>query len=182
MQQLLPKIEKRSCDKVGLIIGAGGTSRAAAYAFRSLGLKRIFILNRTLEKAQALAREFGEDTFAAIKDASELKDLNRLDAVMGTLPASAGFTLPSGILERFKPALVEAAYRSSETGSRFTPLLQQAVDAGCEVIEGIEMLFEQGCAQCEIWTGKAPRKEIAADLLANLFGNGSLHPAYPKMA
>jgi pentafunctional AROM polypeptide len=170
-QQLLPKLKDRSNDMIGLIIGAGGTARAAAYAFRSMGFARVFIMNRTFEKAQAIAKEFG-DTFTAVQDAKGLGELSRLDAVMGTLPGSAGFTLPDNMLATYKPALIEAAYRSSESGSRFTPLLQQAVDAGCETVEGIEMLFEQGCAQCEIWTGKsAPRKEIAQALLDDRFAN-----------
>ena len=37
--------------------------------------------------------------------------------------------------------------------------------AGCLCIEGVEMLFEQGCAQCEIWTHRpAPRGQIARGL------------------
>merc|ERR1712039_338615 len=57
-----------------------------------------------------------------------------------------------------------------------------ALAAGCEVVEGGEMLFEQGCAQCELWTGKrAPREKIAAALLKNLFTQGSSHPAHSKM-
>jgi pentafunctional AROM polypeptide len=168
-QQLLPKVRHRSGDKVGLIIGAGGTARAAAYAFRSMGLKKIYILNRTFEKALAISTEFG-DMFEPIKDAEALSSLDRLDAVMGTLPGQAAFELPPGILDKHKPAVIEAAYRSSESGHRFTALLQQAVNAGCETIEGIEMLFEQGCAQCEIWTGKnAPRKQIAQGLLSYRF-------------
>lgn len=46
-----------------------------------------------------------------------------------------------------------------------TLLLSRAMKAGCPTIEGIEMLFEQGCAQCEIWTHRSPpRREIAVSL------------------
>ena len=56
------------------------------------------------------------------------------------------------------------------------------VAAGCEVVEGIEMLFEQGCAQCEAWTNApAPRQPIAASLMGALFTAGSDHPASAKM-
>jgi len=44
------------------------------------------------------------------------------------------------------------------------------------------MLYEQGCAQCTIWTGaKAPRAAIAANLLRQLFSKESTHPAAAKM-
>ena len=40
------------------------------------------------------------------------------------------------------PIVLDAAYRPRET-----PLLAAAAAAGCVAIEGVEMLFEQGCAQ-----------------------------------
>ena len=50
------------------------------------------------------------------------------------------------------------------------------------MVEGIEMLFEQGCAQCETWTNApAPRQPIAASLMGALFTAGSDHPASAKM-
>ncbi len=50
------------------------------------------------------------------------------------------------------------------------------------MVEGIEMLFEQGCAQCETWTNApAPRQPIAASLMGALFTAGSGHPASAKM-
>jgi len=172
-RQLLPKLH-RDGDRVGLILGAGGTARAAAYAFRPL-FSTVYIVNRTMERAEELAREFG-DAFIAVKDAECLMDLERLDAVMGTMPGPSNFTLPKGMLERHRPAVVEAAYKSSEAGSRFTALLQEAIDAGCKTVEGIEMLFEQGCAQCELWTGRsAPRAEIARALLKERFSDDE-HP------
>lgn len=175
-RQLEPKIADRAGDRVGLIIGAGGTARAAAYAFRAMNFARVYILNRTLQRAEKLAEEFGE-TFVAISDAQELEGLARLDAVMGVIPGQANFTLPESVMQTHRPALVESAYKSSESGSRFTPLLTQAIDAGCEVIEGIEMLFEQGCAQCEIWTGKpAPRRDIAQALLDDRFKDDANKP------
>ena len=60
--------------------------------------------------------------------------------------------------------VLDAAYKP-----RDTPLLGAAREAGCVAIEGIEMLFEQGCAQCELWTARpAPRPEIVRGLAAFL--------------
>jgi hypothetical protein len=42
----------------------------------------------------------------------------------------------------------------------------------------MEMLFEQGCAQCERWTGlPPPRKEIAAALLQERFEGDTEPPS-----
>eukprot|EP00747_Dinoflagellata_sp_TGD_P104685 gnl/TRDRNA2_/TRDRNA2_169312_c0_seq2.p1 gnl/TRDRNA2_/TRDRNA2_169312_c0~~gnl/TRDRNA2_/TRDRNA2_169312_c0_seq2.p1 ORF type:complete len:153 (+),score=39.32 gnl/TRDRNA2_/TRDRNA2_169312_c0_seq2:155-613(+) len=142
-----------------------------------MGFAQVYLLNRTVEKAKVIASEFGS-SFLVAQDVVELDSLNRLDAVMGTLPGSAEFTLPDALLARHKPAVLEAAYRSSSSGVRMTALLQQAAQAGCQVIEGMEMLFEQGCAQCEIWTGKpAPRSQIAQALLRERYADDPQPPA-----
>jgi len=174
--QLAPKLQERPGGRVGLILGAGGTARAAAFAFKKLGFAEVHVLNRTVEKAAVLAKAFG-DSFKVVRDPKELASLTRLDAVMGTLPGTAGFTLPDGLLADFKPVVIDAAYQSSASGERFTALLRQAKHHHCALVEGLEMLFEQGCAQCELWTGKpAPRKEIARALLADRFDGDASPP------
>ena len=86
--------------------------------------------------------------------------LMQLDLVVSCVPASAGLTLPVDLLKKMNPIILDAAYRP-----RQTPLLTDGAAAGCLCIEGVEMLFEQGCAQCEIWTHRpAPRGQIARGL------------------
>jgi len=161
----------------GLLCGAGGTARAAAYALKQMGAKKVLIFNRTVSRAKELAQEFG---FEACGDLDVLKSLEALHVVIDTLPGSSEFVLPDAavsVLRRCRPVVLEAAYIP-----RRTAFLSQALAANCEVVEGIEMLFEQGCAQCQIWTGKpAPRLEIAEALLQALFTPGSSHPAHAKM-
>lgn len=161
---------------VCLLCGSGGTARAAAFALKAMGASRVLIYNRTAARAEALANEFG---FEACPDLDALEDLQVLHIVVNTLPGSTDFVLPEGPakLAIRRPVVLEAAYIP-----RRTVFAQQALDAGCQVIEGIEMFFEQACAQCELWTKKtAPRAAIAEALIKALFTQGSDHAAFVKM-
>jgi len=64
-------------------------------------------------------------------------------------------------LRSLQPIVLDAAYRPRET-----PLLAAVKEAGCIGIEGVEMLFEQGCAQCQIWTHRPPPRALIAKGLA----------------
>lgn len=167
---------------VGLICGAGGTARAAAFALGKMGLGRVLVYNRTKARAEQLAADFNaafgsSPAYEAIDDLAALDALGSLAYVVDTTPSSAGFTLPAALLTRLRPTCLEAAYIP-----RHTPFVAEALAAGCTVVEGVEMLFEQGCAQCEIWTARpAPRAAIAAALLRELFGDARTHPAAEKM-
>jgi len=147
----------------GLIVGAGGTAYAACCAIQQLGMP-FTVWNRTLEKAEELSKKFGG---TAISDLSQLPKLS-VDVVIGTVPPTAKFELPENLL---KPNLVviELVY-----SPRYTPLVKQAKDHKCVVVEGSELLFEQGIAQFEIFTKhKAPKKEIAHAMVYN-HNNGAL--------
>jgi len=136
---------------VGLVVGAGGTALSGAYCISQLGLD-LYVYNRTVEKAEKVANRFNGQV---VRD---LGTLERVDVIIGTVPAASGFEMPTTeLLSTFKPVVVDAAYRP-----RRTKLLQQAASCGCETFEGIDMLIEQGLRQMELWTGQeAPRTEMA---------------------
>ena len=48
-----------------MVLGAGGASRAVVYALLSVGLERITIVNRTIERAEAVAKAFGSKLFVS---------------------------------------------------------------------------------------------------------------------
>lgn len=167
--------DSKSLRPTCLLCGAGGTARAAAYALAHMDAEKVLVYNRSPQRGEELARDFGFDSCADLHDISQL---GSLQIVINTIPGSAGFVLPDiAVLQRCQPVVLDAAYIP-----RRTQLLCQAIEAGCEIIEGVEMLFEQGCAQCEMWTGaQAPRSKIASALLSALFNDGSDHPARENM-
>jgi len=61
--ELARKIFTNLTDKVALLIGAGDTAELAAQHFMEKGVGKIFIANRTFEKAQELARRFAGEAY-----------------------------------------------------------------------------------------------------------------------
>src|SRR5580704_15370322 len=136
-----------------LVLGAGGAARAAVFGLRDKGAE-VFILNRTAETAQKLARQAGAKTIK--KDALAK---TAFDVILNATPVGmAGIKAPQ-LLEAkdLNTKLVfELVYNPLET-----PLLRLARQKGIPIITGIEMFVQQGARQFEIFTGKpAPEEEM----------------------
>ncbi len=124
-----------------VVIGAGGGARAVVYALAQCGVREIRLFNRTLERAAALARDFGapvtplrwEERHAALADAAMLVNTTSqgmvgqepLDLDLARLPRTA---LVSDIvyLPREPPLLAAARARGNPTINVLGMLLHQA--------------------------------------------------------
>lgn len=116
-----------------LIVGAGGTSRAVAYALRRMGCGAVSVWNRTPERAVEIAQVFACTAVAQLDDVG-----GPLDVIVSTVPGASELTLPPSLLEA-KPIVFDVSYIP-----KWTTVLSQARDAGCPVIDGLEMLIQQG--------------------------------------
>jgi 3-dehydroquinate dehydratase/shikimate dehydrogenase len=136
-----------------LVLGAGGAARAAVFGLVEQG-SDVYIVNRTHEKAVALARK----AKAHVLRQSALGK-TRFDAIINTTPC--GMTgikqqLPIKESELNASLVFDMVYAPLET-----PLLKLAKARGLAVISGLEMFAQQGARQFEIWTGKpAPESEM----------------------
>jgi len=136
-----------------LVLGAGGAARAAVFGLRDKGAE-VFILNRTAETAQKLARQSGAKTIK--KDALAKTSF---DVIINTTPVGMAGIKAAPILEAkdLNTKLVfDLVYNPLET-----PLLRLARQQNIPIITGVEMFVQQGARQFEIWTGKpAPEEEM----------------------
>lgn len=171
-EAILSKLPTRVTQPgAGLIIGAGGTSRAAIYALQSLGTKKIYLFNRTRSSAQALVDAF-PDAKIDLVESLESWSGTPPTIVVSTVPAQATSTeqdvtgsvyLPESIFEAHSGIVVDMAYKPAET-----PLLTLAktVGKGWQIVRGVEVLLEQGYCQFELWTERrAPKKVMAEAVL-----------------
>ena len=136
-----------------LVLGAGGAARAAVFGCRDKGAE-VWILNRTPETAQKLARQAGAKTIR--RDALAKQPF---DVIINATPAGMSGNKTAAILtpEELNARVVfDLVYNPIET-----PLLRMARQKGLAVITGVEMFVQQGARQFEIWTGKpAPEEEM----------------------
>jgi 3-dehydroquinate dehydratase / shikimate dehydrogenase len=136
-----------------LVLGAGGAARAAVFGLVEQGAE-VFIVNRTHERAAALARKAKAHVLR-----QNLLAKSKFDAIINTTPigmAGVKPALPIKESELNASLVFDMVYTPLET-----PLLKLARSRGLAVISGLEMFVQQGARQFEIWTGKpAPESEM----------------------
>lgn len=162
-------VPEKAPHVAGLVIGAGGTSRAAIYALHNFGCSNIFVINRTVSKSIELKDSFPQEyNITVAETAEQIENINeRVGIAVSCVPADKA--LDNELLAKlerflcranrgfFVPTLLEAAYKPS-----VTPVMRLAHDKyQWQVVPGKELLVHQGVAQFEIWTGmKAPFQTI----------------------
>jgi shikimate dehydrogenase len=125
-----------------LVLGAGGTGRAAVWALREAGAD-VAVWNRSPERAAALAAEFGVRHATAPVRADVLVNVTSLGLHGEDLPAEVG-------LDAVEPELVADVVYGSEP----TALCRWGEQRGARVVDGLEMLVCQGARGLESWTGR----------------------------
>ncbi len=146
-----------------LLLGAGGAGQMAALKLAAGGARDLFLVNRTVEKAQKLAasvRKLSPRTQVSVGYPPGAVDLI-LNATSLGLRASDALPLD---LREFPltraGAVFDMIYRPA-----ITPLLMRAEEAGCRAANGSGMLLYQGAVALEIWSGhRAPLSAMGAAL------------------
>ncbi len=137
-----------------LILGAGGVSRAAICALQEMQVPSIAISNRSPEKAQALAEEFG----IACCPWEERGDIEADLVVNATSLGMKGERedMTPYPCFRGKGLAYDIVYTPEKT--RF---LREAEASGWQTQSGVAMFVEQARASFRLWTGQEMPRESA---------------------
>jgi 3-dehydroquinate dehydratase/shikimate dehydrogenase len=142
------------------VIGAGGVARAIVAGLTDAGVK-IKIYNRTIQRAEKLAAEFGCE-FAP------LEDLVNLDAKLVINCTSIGMhpdidqsPIPQEYLKR-DMVVFDSVYNPPQT-----VLLKQAKEKKAKTIDGLSMFINQAAAQFKLFTGKDSNLKLMRKIISN---------------
>jgi shikimate dehydrogenase len=153
---LLAALPASATGKQALVLGAGGAARAVVWALVREGAE-VAVWNRTELRSQHLCEELGGVPVAEPDQASYELIVNSTSVGLAgedpfdELPMRPGDFSPG-------QTIVDMVY-----GDEPTALLRAAEAGGATVVDGIEVLVQQGAFSLEIWTGrKAPVEAMRA--------------------
>jgi shikimate dehydrogenase len=144
-----------------LVLGAGGSARAVVFGLVERGIKRVHLVNRTLERARALADQFGPSVHPAA-----------WDAIADLLPGAGLLVNTTSLGMHGQPALeigVNLLPQRSVVADLVyvpleTPLLRAARARELKTADGLGMLLHQAVRGFELWFGQRP--QVTSELRA----------------
>ena len=144
-----------------LVLGAGGASRAVLFGLLERGFGTIHLANRTRERAEALARQFGERVRPI--------DWRAIEAI---LPRARLLVNTTSLGMKGQPPLEldiqklasDAVVADLVSVPLHTPLLLTTRARGLRTADGLGMLLHQAVGGFTLWFGKRP--VVTAELRA----------------
>lgn len=136
-------------NRTFVIVGAGGTARAAVYGILKEGGFPI-IVNRTLKKAEILSEKM-QCPFYPLSELGRIKADGLINTTpVGMYPQRCKSPVNASILGSYK-YVMDVIYNPLKT-----KLLADAEKRGCRIFSGVDMFVNQGAEQIRLWTEKEP--------------------------
>ena len=148
-----------------ILLGAGGAARAVAFLCASKNVKKVYLLNRSVEKARAVASEVNEKCNTDCILPMQLSDYRQLpDGKFLAIQATS-----VGLYPDIDRVVIEddAFYEKIHTGydliykpsdTRFMQLVRSHKG---RAYHGLKMLLYQGIIAYELWNGVSVSEEMA---------------------
>jgi shikimate dehydrogenase len=150
-----------------VVLGAGGAARAVVFGLIERGIQHVHLVNRTIDRARALAGQFGEAVHPMTWDAvGEL--LPRAGLLVNTtslgMHGQPELTIDVSLLSS-QAVVADLVYVPLRT-----PLLSAAEARGLKTADGLGMLLHQAVRGFELWFGRRPQvtRELRALVEADL--------------
>lgn len=149
----------RAVDGPVLVLGAGGSARAVVYGLLDSGRSDIRVFNRTLDRAEDIARHFGAGVSARAWDVRN-NHVGEASLIVNT--TTLGMNGVGDPEIDFRSAKKDAVVADLVYVPLETPLLKSARTHGLVGVDGLGMLLHQAVPGFEKWFGVRP--EVSSEL------------------
>lgn len=167
--------------EAGMVIGGGGTARAAIYALKSMGHSPIYLVGRNRTKladlTSSFSQEYNIELLSSTEEVAQIPEGKQPTVAIGTIPGDAPIdgamkdilaaifevgshsANPAGVnAGNSRKVLLEMAYKPAVTA-----LIELASNNGWRTVPGLEALVGQGVHQFKLWTDIMPLYSASRD-------------------
>ncbi len=173
----LKKLTKNWSKITPIVLGNGGASRAVIVGCSQLGCQQIKVVGRNQTKLEAFAQSWEQTNLTAEITIHHWDELDKIIAeselIVNTTPIGMYPHIDASPLTSKQSELIKAntiVYDLIYT-PRPTLFLQQAQSQKAIIIDGSQMLVEQGAVGFQIWTGKPAPTQVMLETLLSIFSN-----------
>ncbi len=162
-------------SREAVVIGCGGSARAVVAGLQQLGLSKVTVISRRIERLQAFMNAIQQTKLSKTKpfekttsfegylesDPSLTKKLSCADLVINTTPVGMALYQENNLYKSEIP-LGGKVWKSMKPKTTFydliytprpTAWLALGAEHGHNCIDGLEMLIQQGAASLRLWSG-----------------------------
>ena len=140
-------------DRDIIVLGAGGSAKSIIYTLQHLGVKNIYLLNRSREKAKTLQNEC--IVAYSLGDAEEIIKTDSI--IINTTSVgmeSSQSPIDFGLIHE-NQIIIDIIYTPLETS-----MLKYGRKIGAITVNGLDMFIHQGLASLDLWFGSSISKQV----------------------
>jgi shikimate dehydrogenase len=153
------KLNKQNIEEnKTLILGAGGVTSSVIYALSKKGIKKIFISNRTLKKAEDIKKKF--PFIKIVRWENIISKAEGMNIIINA--TSLGLKNGNNFLQEFKITKSNLVYFDIVYNPEETIMIKKFKKEGVKTFNGLEMFIYQGQKSFSLWNKFNP--EINEDL------------------
>jgi shikimate dehydrogenase len=153
------KLNKQNIEEnKTLILGAGGVTSSVIYALSKKGIKKIFISNRTLKKAEDIKKKF--PFIKIVRWENIISKAEGMNIIINA--TSLGLKNGNNFIQEFKITKSNLVYFDIVYNPEETIMIKKFKKEGVKTFNGLEMFIYQGQKSFSLWNKFNP--EINEDL------------------
>ena len=155
-----------------LILGAGGSAKSSVFALMEKNIKKIYIYNRTTEKAEKIKNSYSKEKRFRIEILEGLEEMDPkdIDLICNCTPLgmdTSGLSELMPIPDKWNlkgVIIFEMIYKPLKTR-----LTIKGKNEGSRIIDGLDMLINQAASSFKIWFDMDPEKKVIREKLFIIF-------------